>query len=60
MTETVEGTSGDFLYKIVYFRPRMSENGYLFHQKLVQFGANTGNHPIVRHMDENYKLWAEF
>ena len=31
MAETVEGTSGNFLYKRVYFRPKISENGYYFH-----------------------------
>ena len=43
--ETVEGTSGDFLCKIVYFRPKMSENDYLFHQN----GANIS--------ESWYKYW---
>ena len=47
MTETMKGTSEDFLYKI----------GSILG---LEFGTNTGNHPIVRNMYENYDLQAEF
>ena len=64
MAETVEGTSGDLLYKIgSILGPKWGKTAIIFIKMgliCLKFGTLTRNYPIVRNTKENYDLQAEF